>query len=147
MEPQGGRTSPFDWLGAGRRAGAPSLGRRELTIMNVLWAHGELSAQQVLDHLGEVQLSVNTVSTTLERLTRKGLLARCRRARTYHYEALMDRRTLIGLLLHDIGEEIAGGELAPMVSGFVDFLGRDPRGEAELRRLVAPDAEPHAGDA
>lgn len=107
--------------------------------MQVLWAEGSLSAQQVLDHLGSDSLSVNAVFTTLEKLTGKGVLERSRRARTFYYRAVMDRRTLIGLLLRDIGEEIAGGDLAPMVSGFVDYVGSDPQAESELRRLLDPE--------
>jgi predicted transcriptional regulator len=141
-----GGSSPFGWLGGRRRPGAPSLGARELTVMQVLWQDGALSAQQVLECLGEGELSVNTVCTTLERLMRKGLLARTRRGRTHFYEPIVDRSTLIGMMLRDIGEEIAGGDLAPMVSGFVDFLGSDPRGEAELRRLADPATARERGD-
>lgn len=131
-----GFTTPLkNWLTAGRRSSrTPVLGERELAVLNALWEardqerDGALSAQQVLDRMPGDALALSTIQSTLERLCRKSLVDRRKLARAYRYRPLLDRQELISSLLHDISREIAGGDIAPMVSGFVDYL------EASRRR-------------
>lgn len=70
-------------------------------------------------------ISLSTIQSTLERLYRKSVLSRQKQGRAFLYAPLMDRQALISSLLRDIADDLAGGELAPMVSGFIDFLGDD----------------------
>ncbi|GAB3284313.1 hypothetical protein GCM10027297_25540 [Parahaliea aestuarii] len=99
--------------------------------MHALW-HAEsksegaeaamLSAQQVLERMTAPTLALSTIQSTLERLCRKSLVARQKQARAYLYRPLLQRQDLISSLLHDISQDIAGGDVAPMVSGFMDYL-------------------------
>lgn len=124
-----GFTTPLkNWLTAGRRAKrTPALGERELAVLNALWEAdrdrgGALSAQQVLERMPAEPLALSTIQSTLERLCRKSLVDRRKEARAYLYRPLLNRQELISSLLHDISREIAGGDIAPMVSGFMDYL-------------------------
>lgn len=122
----------LDRLAARRRAQrTPALGERELAVLDALWQAGEqgpdapdgaLTAQQVLGRMPGKPLALSTIQSTLERLCRKSLVDRHKRARAYLYRPLLGRQELISSLLHDISQEIAGGEVAPMVSGFMDYL-------------------------
>ena len=112
------------WFTATRQR-TPALGDRELAVLNVLWHSAPQSAQQVLDAMPDQKLSLSTIQSTLERLHRKNVLSRRKQARSFLYEPLMDRQALISSLLRDIVEDIAGGDLAPMVSGFMDVLADD----------------------
>jgi predicted transcriptional regulator len=112
------------WFGAARQR-TPSLGDRELAALEVLWGDSPLTAHQVLAAMPDSDISLSTIQSTLERLHRKDVLSREKRGRAFVYAPLMDRRALISSLLHDIADDVAGGELAPMVSGFIDFLGGD----------------------
>jgi len=124
------------WLGAARRPRMPDLGERERQVLDCLWEQDAASAQQVLGAVGAHAVSLATIQSTLERLHRKGLLRREKRSRAYHYSARLDRAQFIGWLLRDIADDVAGGDLAPMVSGFVEFVGSDvPDIEATLARL------------
>lgn len=105
----------------------PQLGERELGVLEVLWQDGPLTSQAVLERIGADDLSLSTVQSTLERLHRKSLLQRSKDGRSFVYSALMSKQNLISRLMHDIADSLTDGETAPMVSGFLDYLGDDPR--------------------
>ncbi|WP_157976678.1 BlaI/MecI/CopY family transcriptional regulator [Parahaliea mediterranea] len=125
-------TQPLNWLaGRPRNSRTPALGERELAVMHALWqaeSHASapeaamLSAQQVLERMAGEPLALSTIQSTLERLCRKALVARQKQARAYLYRPLLARQDLISSMLHDISQDIAGGDVAPMVSGFMDYL-------------------------
>lgn len=110
------------WLGLGpARPRTPALGQRELAVLEVLWAQGTQSAQQTQQQLGR-DISLSTVQSTLERLHRKGLLSRNKQGRAFVYRAAISKTDIITNLLHDIAADLSAGDMAPMVSGFMDYL-------------------------
>jgi predicted transcriptional regulator len=118
----GGKTKLCDWLGANSAGRMPALGERELEVLEVLWTKGQRSAQEVRDALPGGAVSLSTVQSTLERLHRKELLVREKAGRAYRYRARITRSQLIGGLLRDLAGDVAGGEIAPMLSGFLDYV-------------------------
>ncbi len=111
------------WLGVKRRsAQTPALGERELAIMEILWCENNLSAQQILERFGELNISLQTIQSTIERLYRKELLTRKKSGRAYFYRTTISKTEFIGSLLKDITSEVAQGDMASMISGFVKFL-------------------------
>lgn len=118
------------WFGVKRSAGGlPPLGQRELAVLEILWAQGPLSAQQVLAQLPGAGIGLSTVQSTLERLSRKAILRREKTGRAYVYGALLSRSEIIGSLLRDIAQELAGGDREAMISGFMDYLGDEAHGQ------------------
>ncbi len=111
----------------------PDLGERELSVLEVLWQSGPLTSQGVLGGITASEISLSTVQSTLERLHRKSLLTRKKAGRSFVYAALLSKQDLISRLMHDIAASLTNGDTAPMVSGFLDYLGDD--GSADL---VAP---------
>ncbi len=103
----------------------PALGERELDVLKILWRHPELSAQQVLDRCDDTRIGLSTMQSTLERLHRKELLTRRKTGRAYLYTASLSQRSLISQLLEDIVEHISDGDVSPMVSSFMDYMGDD----------------------
>ena len=118
----GNKTKLCGWLGANSARRMPDLGERELEVLEVLWIGGQRSAQSVRNALPGVAVSLSTVQSTLERLHRKELLVRNKDGRAYQYEALVTRSQLIGGLLRDLADDVAGGDIAPMLSGFLDYV-------------------------
>ncbi|PIE38968.1 MAG: hypothetical protein CSA53_03545 [Gammaproteobacteria bacterium] len=112
----------FSILTPGKHHALPDLGERELAVLEVLWERGDATAQAVQQQMTDAGISLSTVQSTLERLHRKGLLARNKQGRAYCYRALLDRSQLISGLLRDMAEQVAAGDLAPMISGFLDFV-------------------------
>ena len=66
------------------------LGPLEVTVMEILWSRGESNVRDVVDRLGR-PLAYTTVMTTLDRLFKKGLLARRKSDRTFIYWPAMNR--------------------------------------------------------
>ncbi|MEW8498534.1 MAG: BlaI/MecI/CopY family transcriptional regulator [Candidatus Thiodiazotropha taylori] len=62
------------------------------------------------------------MQSTLERLYRKSLLHRQKSGRRYIYRTAVSRSVFISQLMMDIAETIGDGEMAPMVSGFVNYI-------------------------
>ncbi|MBQ0760451.1 MAG: BlaI/MecI/CopY family transcriptional regulator [Zhongshania sp.] len=108
-----------------QRSPAPTLGGRELEVMKILWRGDVLSAQQVLRAVTDNSLSLSTMQSTLERLHRKGLVAREKTGRFYLYGAAVSRNTIITQLLGDIAEQLGDGDMAPMISGFMSFIDQE----------------------
>ena len=106
----------------------PALGDLEVQILERLWAASEpVDARGVLAALAGRRISLSTVQATLERLHRKGLLARQKVSRAFVYSASVSRERLIGTLINDLAQRLAAGELEPVISGFVDLVGEaDP---------------------
>jgi predicted transcriptional regulator len=73
------------------RAPAPQpLGPLEVTVMEILWARGESNVRDVVDRLDR-PLAYTTVMTTLDRLFKKGLLARRKSDRAFIYAPSLNR--------------------------------------------------------
>lgn len=131
-------TGIIGWLNIKRpKSLTPSLGSRELAVLEILWQERSLSAQQVLDRLVKSEgIGLSTVQSTLERLHRKKLLKRVKLARAYYYQPEISRNEIVSSLLHDITAEIAGGDLAPVVSGFINYLeGHNTDIESAIKKI------------
>lgn len=97
----------------------PALGERERHVLDVLWTAGECSAPQVQGLLDESPpLSLSTVQSTLERLTRKGLLRRVKDGRMYRYQAAVSRGELTAHLVAELVDSLARPTAG--AAGFVD---------------------------
>jgi predicted transcriptional regulator len=73
-----------------QRRNATSLGPLEITVMEILWAHGAGNVRDVAQKL-ERPLAYTTVMTTLDRLYKKGLLTRSKSERAFLYAPLLSR--------------------------------------------------------
>lgn len=105
-----------------RKQRLSDLGERELLVLEVLWESGEATAQTVQSQMPDVDISLSTVQSTLERLHRKRLVERAKEGRAYRYHATMSKSQLIGDLLRDMADHVAAGDLAPMISGFLSYV-------------------------
>ncbi|MED5440845.1 MAG: BlaI/MecI/CopY family transcriptional regulator, partial [Pseudomonadota bacterium] len=109
------------WLHQLKRSRTPSLGQRELNALDVVWAKGQCSAQDVLDELDD-DVSLSTVQSTLERLHRKTLVQRTKSGRAFLYQAKVTRSELISSLIHDIRDDFGAEDGTALIVGFIDFL-------------------------
>lgn len=109
-------------VGSDRSQQLPDLGERELLVLEVLWEGGDATAQAVKSRMPDSDISLSTVQSTLERLFRKHLLVRRKQGRAYRYQATMTKSQLISGLLRDMTQQVARGDLAPMISGFLDYI-------------------------
>src|SRR5215472_9939699 len=79
-------------FGKSRTAKEPSasLGRLELSVMEVVWSRGESSVRDVIACLTR-PLAYTTVMTTLDRLYKKDLLDRYKSERAFRYSPRCSR--------------------------------------------------------
>ena len=112
-------------------------GSLELRVLEALWALGrEASVRDVLDAFPTA--AYTTVMTTMERLHRKGVLARRKDGRAFLYWPVSSRATMeSGLVARAIEPLLRNGGAQPILSFFVDEVSRhDERLLDELERLV-----------
>lgn len=109
-------------FGLRKNTWAPRLGQLELKVMEVIWQGEEMAVREVVEALGDPDMAVSTMQTTLERLARKGLLSRNKHGRAFVYTAAVSRADLITLAMRDLAEDVATGRLEPLVAGFVGLL-------------------------
>jgi predicted transcriptional regulator len=105
---------------------APNLGGLEIAVLQHVWdcaRECDTDARGVLASLADRRITLSTVQATLERLHRKGLLARSKVGRAYRYSAAVSRSRLIGTLIRELTQRLAAGELEPVISGFVELVG------------------------
>ena len=115
-----------------------ALGPLEERVAEILWRKSrDLSVREVHDALGQ-DLAYTTVMTTLDRLFKKGLLARERDGRAYRYAARTTREAFTASLLRRLLEPLLRrGPVRPMLATLVDAVGeRDRALLPELQRLV-----------
>ncbi|SPF41651.1 Transcriptional repressor, CopY family [Candidatus Sulfopaludibacter sp. SbA4] len=89
------------------------LGPLEITVMELLWEHGESSVHDVVPKLAR-PLAYTTVMTTLDRLYKKGLLDRRKSERAFVYAPRLSRREWEH---KRTGDFVAGFLAAPQTSG------------------------------
>ena len=132
------------WLGSARDPLRSALGRLERAVMDTVWTGGDFSVRDVQAALGR-PVAYTTVMTTLDRLFKKGLVARRREGRAFLYSAAVERHEIEASMTAGLldGALSAGpGAARPFLSNLVDAVG-DSHDELldELERLVRDKRE------
>jgi len=92
----------------------------QLSILHVLWEHGEATTQEVWEDVVHGRpLALTTVATLLSRLERKRVLAHRRRGRQYVYHATVTRAEVRRSKVRELTESLFGGDTAALVSHLV----------------------------
>lgn len=115
------------------------LGPLEQQVLDALWERQ--SEQTVRDlHTAFPDIAYTTLMTTLDRLFRKGLLARLRQGRAFAYQHRWTRDELAVLLAREVMDGVLPHDsegLRPVMSCFVDLVETcDPALLDELEALV-----------
>ena len=113
------------------------LGRLEQCVMNIVWDGESFTVRDVMTRMKR-DAAYTTVMTTLDRLFKKGLLARDKDGTAFVYRAAMSRDDYH----HAVVEEAVGGLLAkatgPVLAAFVDTAAKLDEGNLRrLERLIA----------
>jgi predicted transcriptional regulator len=115
-----------------------SLGSLEREVMTLVWHHGEVNVREACDHL-TAAVAYTTVMTTLDRLFKKGLLARRKVGRAFVYRATATRGELEGAVATELVQGLLqrDSEPLPILSSLVDAVSdRDRALLDELERLI-----------
>ena len=115
-----------------------SLGALEREVMAIVWNGGEVNVRTACEQLAS-PAAYTTVMTTMDRLFKKGLLARRKVGRAFVYRAAVSQHELEGAVASELVNSLIQreGEALPILSSLVDAVSdRDRALLDELERLV-----------
>jgi predicted transcriptional regulator len=120
------------------RSSLRQLGPLEQRMLDALWARGSATVRELVE-AGCEELAYTTVMTTLDRLFKKGLLARSEEGRAFRYVPQFSREELhqeaAGLAFRQLLDASSSSSLP--LSFLVEILGeRDAQLLDDLRKLV-----------
>jgi predicted transcriptional regulator len=110
----------------------PELGDLEREVMQLVWAHGPLTAEAVRKRLSR-RLKESTVRTVLRRLEDKGYADHTVEGRTYIYHAAEARSRVAAKAVKRIVDWFCNGSIEEVLVGMVDTAMLDQR---QLRLLA-----------
>ena len=102
------------------------LGELEHEVMQLVWAHGPVTAESVREHLKK-PLKESTVRTVLRRLEDKGFVILTVEGRTFHFEAAEKRGAVAAKAVQRIVNWFCNGSLEEVLVGMVDNAALDPK--------------------
>ena len=100
------------------------LGHLERELMDVVWQRKDASVRDVHEQI-ERRLAYTTVMTTLDRLHRKGILARVQQGRAFVYTAKVSREQIAQNALHRVLARVADSfrnQTAPVMACLLDAV-------------------------
>ena len=121
----------------------PTVGEQELELLAAIREKGPISAGDMAKTFGEPRgLARTTVLTMMERLRKKGYLARSEESGVFRYSLKSGAEDTMKGLVGDFVNRTLGGSLAPFVSYVVDSGKLSPEEIESLRKIVESfDAE------
>jgi len=126
------------WNSRGRRSEDPlraALGNLEREVMDVVWQTDETTVREVQAVLPR-RVAYTTVMTTLDRLFKKGFVARSRSGRAFVYRALRTRQQTEAAVASGLVSGLFSGDAAmPILSNLVDAVGSQDDGVDLLNAL------------
>jgi predicted transcriptional regulator len=117
----------------------PRLGELETAVLEHVWASGPRDVKAVYRAVGAPRgITLNTVQSAMERLFRKGLLAREKVSHAYVYSPRHSREELGARMVEEVVARLLKGEAVPVLAAFVDLAARTDEANLDrLERLVA----------
>ena len=115
-----------------------SLGSLERDVMAIVWQRGDTNVHDACEQMGSA-VAYTTVMTTMDRLFKKGLLARRKVGRAFVYRAAASRTEVEGAVATELVHSLLqrDGEPLPILSSLVDAVSdRDRALLDELERLI-----------
>lgn len=110
----------------------PELGDLEREVMQLVWAHGPVTAEIVRERLSR-RLKESTVRTVLRRLEEKGYVNHTVDGRTYVYHAAEERSRVAAKAVQRIVDWFCNGSIEEVLVGMVDNAMLD---QQQLRTLA-----------
>jgi predicted transcriptional regulator len=107
-----------------------SLGPLERDVMALAWARAEISVREACERLGSA-VAYTTVMTTMDRLFKKGLLARRKVGRAFVYRASATRQELENAILSSLVDAVSEQDRALLDE--LERLVREKRHELRTR--------------
>ena len=113
------------------------LGELETTVMEALWSAPRQTVSEVETLIQRRRpIAHTTVLTTLDRLHRKGYLARDRQGKAFVYTPRFTREEFERAMAEEVLGALLAQFSAPALSAFIDFVGNDPDTLDRLEAII-----------
>ena len=110
----------------------------ESIVMEVLWRHGPMRSENVVETLsGQQKWREPTVKTLLSRLLNKGAIRAAKEGRRYVYSPVLTRDEWLSHESKGLLDRLFGGRVAPLVAHFGRHGKLSKKDIAELKRMIA----------
>jgi BlaI family transcriptional regulator, penicillinase repressor len=126
-------------MGTGLEMKTPvAITEAESVVMEVLWRHGPLRSEDVVENLtGHQHWREATIKTLLNRLLNKGAIRAAKDGRRYVYSAVLTRDEWLSRESKGLLDRLFGGRVAPLVAHFGRHGKLSKKDIAELKRMIA----------
>lgn len=108
----------------------------ELAMMQVLWAQGPSTVQEVQERM-EGEQAYTTVQTMLNIMVQKGRVERTLRGKAYVYRAALSREVAMGSAVEDLVQRMFGGRVEALLMNLVEREKVDEDTIAKLKQAIA----------
>ena len=99
----------------------PQISEAEFEVMKVVWQHAPISTNEITDRLVKTTTwSPKTIQTLIKRLVNKGALTYEKQSRVFVYTPLVGEAEYIGQESSSFLKRFYNGNIASMVSAFLD---------------------------
>lgn len=98
----------------------PRLTAKEEEAMRILWEHGPLLVKEVLEYLPNPKPHINTVSTVIRVLEKKGYVGHEKEGGTYRYHTLLEKDSYKKTTLMDMLKNYFDNNFKSLVSALVE---------------------------
>lgn len=118
----------------------PRISETEWEIMQVLWARGPATSQEIVDALTarDATWHPKTAKTLINRLVKKRALGYRKEGRGYLYRPLVKEEDCVTAESKSFLDRVFGGSLQPMLAHFVEHRKLSRREIGQLRKLLEP---------
>ncbi len=114
-----------------------TLTEAELRIMEVLWAHGFGTVQQVLDWLPTTPaLAYNSVLTTIRILERKGYVEHAKDGRAHVYKPILERKDATRSEIRHLMSRFFRDSHEELVLNILEDRGLDSEELEQLKKIL-----------
>jgi predicted transcriptional regulator len=109
-----------------------------LAVLKVLWTRGPLTAKAITEALypDGAESEFAAVHSFLQRLERKGLVARDRSSFVHIFCATVSHADILGQELGAIVERLGVGSIAPLLMQLIDEKRLSKKEAAQIRKLL-----------
>lgn len=110
----------------------------ELAVLKLLWKRGPLAAKAITNLLypDGAESEFASVHSFLQRLERKGLVARDRSSYVHLFEATVSQADVAGQELETLAARLGEGSIAPLIMQLVEQKRLSQKEIAEIRKLL-----------
>ena len=110
----------------------------ELAVLKVLWARGPLTAKAITEAVypDGAESEFAAVHSFLQRLERKGLVARDRSSFVHVFSPTASQADVLGQELKTLAERLGGDSIAPLIMQLIDQKRLSKKEAAEIRKLL-----------